>query len=366
MPLNPLRKSIQKSDKNQTGGAEKTMVSLLKNIMVLLLFCATAGTALAQPEPGRGAGRGLGRGHVGHGQAHDRDHEDFRFLLAHHKQIKRTVKELPNGVNTVTESNDPQVAAKIQEHVYWMKERVRKQQPIRMRDPLFTELFKHADQISIAYEKTVKGVRVTEISDDPYVAKIIKAHAKTVSEFVERGFAEAMKNHPVPKKDSSSENEQVEYINPVIKDYGKVVKLSQAAHQPREGSKLCVDLTKGGDVDKLNPAIEKVARFVNIYHGAGKTAVKPQIAIILHGDATLAVLNHDVYSKRFGTQGNPNLDCLHELHEAGVEIFVCGQSLIGKEGNPEEVVVFADVAVSALTTLVNLQTDDYVYLPLLK
>tara|TARA_R110002111_G_scaffold153375_1_gene220219 strand:- start:207266 stop:208294 length:1029 start_codon:yes stop_codon:yes gene_type:complete len=342
------------------------MVSLLKNIMVLLLICATAGTALAQPGPGRGAGRGLGRGHGGQGPAHDRDHEDFRFLLTNHRQIKRTVKELPNGVKTVTESDDPQVAARIQKHVYWMKERVEKQQPIRMRDPLFAEIFQHAEKIKMVVEKTEKGVRVTETSEDPYVAKLIKAHAKTVSGFVERGFAEAMKNHPVPKKDSSPENEQVEYINPVIKDYGKVVKLSQAVHQPREGSKLCVDLTKGGDADKLNPAIEKVARFVNIYHGAGKTAVKPQIAIILHGDATLAVLNDDVYSKRFGTQGNPNLDCLHELHEAGVEIFVCGQSLIGKEGKPEEVVVFADVAVSALTTLVNLQSDGYTYVPLLK
>ncbi|WP_299467356.1 DsrE family protein [uncultured Gimesia sp.] len=340
------------------------MASLLKNIMVLLLICGTTGSALAQPGPGRGAGRGLGRGQGG--QGHDRDHEDFRFLLTNHQQIKRTVKELPNGVNTVTESDDPQVAAKIQEHVYWMKERVEQQQPIRMRDPLFAELFKHADQISISYEKTEQGVRVTETSTDPYVAKLIKAHAKTVSAFVDRGFAEAMKNHPVPKEEQSPKNEEVKYINPVIKQYGKVVKLPQAAHQPRAGSKLCVDLTKGGDADKLNPAIEKVARFVNIYHGAGKSAVKPQIAIILHGDATLAVLNDDVYSKRFGTQGNPNLDCLHELHEAGVEIFVCGQSLIGKAGKPEEVVVFADVAVSALTTLVNLQTDGYVYLPLLK
>jgi len=54
------------------------------------------------------------------------------------------------------------------------------------------------------------------------------------------------------------------------------------------------------------------------------------------------------------------------LHEAGVEIYVCGQSLIGKGGKPEEVVVFSDVAVSALTTLVNLQADGYAYVPLLK
>jgi len=336
----------------------------LRNVILLFLMSALVGTALAQRGPGRGFGRGKG-GH-GQGQAHDRDHEAFRYLLTNHKKIKRTVNELPNGVKTVTESSDPQVAVKIKEHVYWMKERIEKGQPIRMRDPLFAEIFKHADKIKMSYEKTANGVRVTETSDDPYVAQLIKAHAKTLSAFVERGFAEAMKNHPVPDLKKGPQNTTLEYINPAIKQYGKVVKLPHAVHQPRDESKICVDLTKGGDANKLNPGIEKVARYINIYRGAGKTPANPHIAIILHGDATLAVLNADAYSKRFGTEGNPNLDCLHELHEAGVEIYVCGQSLIGKGGKPEEVVVFSDVAVSALTTLVNLQADGYAYVPLLK
>lgn len=99
-------------------------VRSLRNGMVLLLVCVVAGTALAQRGPGRGPGRGRG-GH-GQGQAHDRDHQDFRFLLMNHQKIKRTVEELPNGVKTLTESSDPQVAAKIKEHVYWMKERIEK------------------------------------------------------------------------------------------------------------------------------------------------------------------------------------------------------------------------------------------------
>jgi intracellular sulfur oxidation DsrE/DsrF family protein len=47
-----------------------------------------------------------------------------------------------------------------------------------------------------------------------------------------------------------------------------------------------------------------------------------------------------------------------------VEIYVCGQSLTGKGGKAEDVVVFADVAVSGLTALVNLQADNYAYVPL--
>ncbi|TWT61691.1 DsrE family protein [Rubinisphaera italica] len=169
-----------------------------------------------------------------------------------------------------------------------------------------------------------------------------------------------------PLTDESTHPDESQYVNPAIKDYGKVVQLPNAAHQPRDGSRIVVDITKGGDSDKLNPAIEKVCRFVNIYAGAGKESAKVDIAVVLHGDATLAILRNDAYSTRFSSKANPNLKCLSELQKAGVKVYVCGQSLIGKGAKPSEVTEQVDVAVSALTALVNLQADGYAYLPMLK
>lgn len=166
--------------------------------------------------------------------------------------------------------------------------------------------------------------------------------------------------------DPSRRPDEPAYIHPAISGYGKVVKLPQAAQQPRADSKIVVDITKGGDADKLNSGIEKVCRFVNIYAGAGKVSAKVDIAVVLHGEATLAVLDDQVYSTRFSTQANPNLDCLSKLKQAGVKIYVCGQSLIGKGAKPAEVSEHAIVAVSALSSLVNLQSDGYAYVPLLK
>lgn len=328
------------------------MKHLLSTHIALLIILMTAVPAVAQP------GRGRGRD-----ERHKEDHEVFHFLLTHHKKIKRTVKEIPNGVETITESEDPKIAAKLKEHVRWMQYRVEKVKPIRMRDPLFRELFKNAHKITMKRKETKKGVLVTETSKDPSVVKLIRAHAKAVSGFVKRGFAEAMKSHPVPAQTKPG---KLSFLNPAIKKYGKVVKLSNAAQQPRDNTRIVVDVTKGAKPDVLNPAIEKVARFVNIYRGAGGKPAKVSIAVVLHGDATLDVLNTDAYAKRFGVKGNPNFDCLHELHKAGVRIYVCGQSLVGKGAKAEEVVVFGDVAVSALTTLVNLQADGYAYVPLLK
>jgi predicted nuclease with RNAse H fold len=79
-----------------------------------------------------------------------------------------------------------------------MYKRVDEQRPIRMRDPLFRELFRHARKIEMRVEKTEKGVRVIETAKDAYVARLIQAHAKVVSGFVKDGFGEARKQHAVP------------------------------------------------------------------------------------------------------------------------------------------------------------------------
>lgn len=160
--------------------------------------------------------------------------------------------------------------------------------------------------------------------------------------------------------------EEPQYAYPTIEGYGKVVRLSDAAQQPRSGSKIVVDLTAGGDPRQLNPAIEKLARYVNIYRGAGAMPAEARIAIVLHGDATLALLNHEAYSERFAGAENPNLELARKLRGARVEFLVCGQSLISKGATPTDVDESVTVAVSALTALVNLQTDGYAYVPLSK
>ena len=97
---------------------------------------------------------------------------------------------------------------------------------------------------------------------------------------------------------------------------------------------------------------------------AAQKPAELQIAVVFHGDATLAVLNPDAYAKQFQTKGNPNLPLLRELHQANVEMYVCGQSLIAKGSRPEDVAVFIETAVSAVTSVANLQADGYAYLPL--
>lgn len=130
------------------------------------------------------------------------DMKVFHYLLDNRKVISREVKDLPGGVETLTESKDKEVAAKIQEHAAAMHARIKEGRPIHMRDPLFREIFRHKDKISMKVEKTANGVRVVETSEDAHVAKLIQAHAKVVSGFLENGYAEVRKNHtPPPRTD---------------------------------------------------------------------------------------------------------------------------------------------------------------------
>ena len=163
---------------------------------------------------------------------------------------------------------------------------------------------------------------------------------------------------------SVSAQQTGEFWFPKVKDAGKVIKLPEAASQPRPDTKICVDLTAGGEADQVNKALEKVARFVNIYAGAGDKAAALEICVILHGDATLICLDDKNYDKQYQTEKNPNLPMIQKLKQAGVEFLVCGQSLAHLGQSLESVHTDIQIAVSALTTNVNRQQDGFVIIPL--
>lgn len=128
--------------------------------------------------------------------AYDRD--VFQTLLGNHEKIRREVRFVAKGVETVTESDHPTIAILIQDHVHAMHGRLVEGRRIRQWDPMFEAVFDHAPQIRLEIEDTPKGVRVREVSDDPKVARLIQAHAHVVDGFVARGSAESRLAHQIP------------------------------------------------------------------------------------------------------------------------------------------------------------------------
>jgi uncharacterized protein len=155
--------------------------------------------ALIAVTPVFGQG-GRGGGGMMHDGAHAADMQVFHQLFDHRTEIARQVVMRPDGVETVTESTNPEVTRLLQTHVTSMLARVKDGQPIHRRDPLFAELFRYADQIEAKYDLTPRGVRVIETSHDAYVVKLLQAHAEVVSAFIANGRSEMMKAHPLPRR----------------------------------------------------------------------------------------------------------------------------------------------------------------------
>jgi cytochrome c peroxidase len=150
--------------------------------------------------PGRGRGPGGGRG-PGMVAGNREDMTTIHALFAARDKITRTVKNLPNGAETLTECKDDEIAALIQAHVPAMDGRVRDNVPLPPMTfhPLFVELIKNADKVTLKDVATDHGVKVTYTSKDRYVVLLIQEHAKLVSRFIKNGMEEIHKPYTIPK-----------------------------------------------------------------------------------------------------------------------------------------------------------------------
>lgn len=157
-------------------------------------MCRRDGGGGPPTQAGGGAGGGASQGSS---MADARD--TFHALLAEHEKINRVVEEIEGGVATTTISADPAVTRKIREHVRQMQGRVERGEGLRHWDPLFVEIFEHHDEIAMAIDDVPGGVRVRETSRNADVVKLIRAHAKAVTEFTERGFDRAHEATALPE-----------------------------------------------------------------------------------------------------------------------------------------------------------------------
>ncbi len=116
--------------------------------------------------------------------------------------------------------------------------------------------------------------------------------------------------------------------------------------------------TSDDDNEELNRGINTVARFLNMHYDAGIKTKNIKTALVIHGAAGKDILNNIAYNKRYLTD-NPNAILLKKLHDAGVQIIICGQTAEFRAYKRDEILDFVDVSLSAITALVSLQSQGY-------
>ena len=151
---------------------------------------------------------------------------------------------------------------------------------------------------------------------------------------------------------------------PAISGYGPVHVWPHVVLKPKRDTtyKAVFDVTKPSPApEKLSPALNHVARAVNVFAAAGISLQHLRFVIIVHGPATADILDNQAYRARFHVD-NPNLALIAALHKAGVRLLVCGNALADLKFKPSEVDPQVKVALSALSTLVILQDQGYALL----
>ncbi len=148
---------------------------------------------------------------------------------------------------------------------------------------------------------------------------------------------------------------------PVIEAFGAThdVPVASLTPSPAVEYKVKFDVAVApADPKAVNPAIETVARFVNMHVRAGVPLSNVKAALILHGSAARDALGHPGYRARHGVD-NPNLPLLEALARAGVRVYLCGQSAAGRGLGWDEIAPVASVALSAMTAHAVLAREGY-------
>jgi len=150
-------------------------------------------------------------------------------------------------------------------------------------------------------------------------------------------------------------------INPVIKSYGGIFDIPYAEEKPDPtlDYKIIIEIATASDKpDSTNWALFNVARLINLHVMGGVPKEKLHVVLAIHGGAAFSVMNNEAYKAKYGVD-NPTLKLFRELDQAGVKMFVCGQSLIARNIDRFKMVPEVKVATSMLTTMTTYQLKGY-------
>lgn len=157
--------------------------------LLVALACSVRGSG--NPPSTSNGGMMGGSGMMG--SATSADMSTYMNLFNRHTEIRRTVEEIPGGVRTITESDDPALRAQLQAHVSAMYQHVNQEQEVTCMSSSLPTLFRNSTGYRRQLSMTPLGVSVTETSSDPRLTEAIRDHAKEVSGFVRDGMPAMMR-----------------------------------------------------------------------------------------------------------------------------------------------------------------------------
>ncbi|MBF9060831.1 hypothetical protein HKCCSP123_16740 [Rhodobacterales bacterium HKCCSP123] len=116
---------------------------------------------------------------------------EMAVMFRNFPAIHRSVELLPDGIRTVTGSDDPEVMAALASHVAGMIARVEqgRDPQVFIQSPTLDIFFERGDRLVSDIEITEGGIVVTQTTDDPDLLAALHIHAAEVTAMADRGMA---------------------------------------------------------------------------------------------------------------------------------------------------------------------------------
>lgn len=150
---------------------------------------------------------------------------------------------------------------------------------------------------------------------------------------------------------------------PIFNKYGENAIIEGGLASPESQKfKVLFDISDKTDQGAISRSFNTVARFVNMHVRAGVPLENIDVAVVIHGKASLDLLGNEAYKKRFKVD-NASEELLNALLSSGVEVYLCGQSAAFSGINHNELNPGVKMSLSAMTANALLQQRGFTLNP---
>ena len=152
-------------------------------------------------------------------------------------------------------------------------------------------------------------------------------------------------------------------VHPLIPIYGAVTEVPFAIDimDKKAEYKVLVDITSpSANPKEISEFFENIARIANLHVAGGVNPKKLKIVAVVHSGAVSFILNNETYKQKFGVD-NPNLPLFTAIKNAGIPLYVCGQTLFKRKVDPATIAPEFETVLSAITTISTYVNKGYVF-----
>ena len=156
-------------------------------------------------------------------------------------------------------------------------------------------------------------------------------------------------------------NAQQKIQGPIVEGFGDTYAVSNPDFEfdTTKIYKVLFDIHAGSnDPTKISPQLNTLARFMNMHVQAGVPRENIHLAGVIHNKASKDAMNNEAYREKYGVD-NPNIPLIKALDDAGIDIYMCGQSVYARGIDRGRLADPVKVGLSTMSIIISLEKEGY-------